>query len=82
MENIKEDLKVLIDEEKLQNRIKDLGKEITKDYKNEELVVICILKGSLYFTSDLTKNIKNDNMTIDFMRVSSYGKEFVSSREY
>lgn len=74
------DIKVLIDEEKLLNRIKVLGGQITKDYENsEELIVVCILKGSLYFTADLTKYIKNDNLKIDFMKVSSYGDEFISS---
>lgn len=79
MENLDPNLKVLIDEKTLQKRIEQLGCKITKDYENEELIVICILKGSLYFTSDLTKNIKNNKMIIDFMRVSSYGNEFVSS---
>lgn len=75
-----EDIKVLIDEEKLLNRIKVLGEQITKDYeKSEELIAVCILKGSLYFTADLTKHIKNDNLKIDFMKVSSYGDEFISS---
>ncbi|MCI8965597.1 MAG: hypoxanthine phosphoribosyltransferase [Clostridia bacterium] len=75
-----EDIKVLIDEEKLLNRIKILGEQITKDYKkSKELIVVCILKGSLYFTADLTKHIKNNNLKIDFMKVSSYGDEFISS---
>lgn len=79
MDNKLENIKVLIDEETLTNRVKELGGQITNDYKNEELIVICILKGSLYFTADLTKYIKNDNLKIDFMRVSSYGDEFISS---
>ena len=79
MDNKLENIKILINEETLKNRIKELGEQITNDYKNEELIVICILKGSLYFTADLTKYIENDNLKIDFMRVSSYGDEFVSS---
>ena len=79
MDNKLENIKILINEETLKNRIKELGEQITNDYKNEELIVICILKGSLYFTADLTKYIENDNLKIEFMRVSSYGDEFVSS---
>ena len=81
MEEKVNNLKTLIDENILQKRIKILGEQITKDYKNDSIVAICILKGSLYFTADLTKSIKNENLKIDFMRVSSYGDEFESSRK-
>ena len=52
-----EKIKVLIDEEKLNKRIVELAEEISKDYKGKELVLICILKGAVYFAVDLSKKI-------------------------
>ena len=66
-----DDIKVLIDEEKLEKRVKELDKEIEEDYKDKEINLICILKGSIMLTCDLAKNI-NRNVMIDFLRVSSY----------
>ena len=63
----------LIDEETIQNRINELAIEISKDYKNEEIVLICILKGSTYFAIDLSKKLINNDVILDFMKVSSYG---------
>lgn len=61
----------MISEEELQIRIKDLGKEIEKDYENKDLVCVGLLKGSIMFMADLTKNI-DLNLVMDFMKVSSY----------
>ena len=72
------EIKVLISEEEIQKRIKELAKEIENDYLNKKLTIICILKGSTYFTADLTKNINND-LELEFMRVSSYGSSTISS---
>ncbi len=66
-----ENIKVLISEEKLQKRIRELAKEIKKDYQNKTIHLICILKGSIFFTCDLAKYIE-DNVRIDFIRISSY----------
>lgn len=66
-----DDIKVLIDEEKLEKRVKELAKEIEEDYKDKEINLICILKGSIMLTCDLAKNIDR-NVMIDFLRVSSY----------
>lgn len=66
-------IKVLIDEETIQQRINELAVEISKDYKNEEIVLICILKGSTYFAIDLSKKLINNDVILDFMKVSSYG---------
>lgn len=73
-------IKTLIDERTLQKRVKSLAQEIENDYKDEDIVFICILKGSIYFLTDLTKRIKN-NITLEFMRVSSYGSGTESSGE-
>lgn len=61
----------LIRQEILEKRIKEMAKEIEKDYEGKEITFICILKGSIYFFSELTKNIKN-KAKFEFMRPSSY----------
>ena len=63
---------ILIDEGKLQERIAELGKEISCDYQYENLHLICILRGGIIFLSDLMRYITVPN-TVDFMAVSSYG---------
>ncbi len=73
-------IKTLINEKTIQKRIKQLAVQIENDYKDEEITFICILKGSIYFFTDLTKRIKN-NINIEFMRVSSYGSGTESSGE-
>ncbi len=64
-------IKILIDNETLKKRIKEIAKEIEKDYVGKEITLICILKGSIMFFSDLAKSI-NKNVKLDFIRVSSY----------
>lgn len=73
-----EDLKVLIDEKTLQEKIGELAEKIMKDYEGKDITFICILKGSALFTVDLAKKIKN-NVRLEFIRVSSYGDSQVSS---
>ena len=68
-----ENLNVLINEEKLQARISEVAKEISSDFKNEEIVLICILKGAVYFAVDLSKKLTDNTVILDFMKVSSYG---------
>ena len=63
--------KILLDEETIAKRVKELGKQITEDYAGKEPVIICMLKGAVYFFADLTKNI-NLPIMIDFARLSSY----------
>lgn len=68
------ELKVLIDEETLQARIKEMAEQLMEEYKGKELTFICILKGSIFFTADLAKKIDGD-VRVDFVRVSSYEGE-------
>ena len=68
------ELKVLIDEQTLQARIKEMAKQFMDEYKGKEITFICILKGSIFFTVDLAKNIDGD-VRVDFVRVSSYNGE-------
>lgn len=72
------DLKVLIDEKTLQEKIGELANQIMKDYEGKDITFICILKGSALFTVDLAKKIKN-NVRLEFIRVSSYGDSQTSS---
>lgn len=69
----------LIKEEEIKKRVKELGAEITKDYNGEQLLVVGILKGSMPFTCSLIWEIENENMSIDYMCVSSYGSNTESS---
>lgn len=64
--------KILITQEELQSRIKEIGAEISKDYQGEDLLLICILRGGVMFLTDLMRALTIPH-TIDFMAVSSYG---------
>lgn len=64
--------KVLLDEETIQKRVKELADQISHDYKDEGVMFIGILKGSIAFMADLMKAMSID-IQIDFMAVSSYG---------
>ena len=63
---------ILIEEDDLQARIKELGSEISADYEGQDLLLICILRGGVMFLTDLMRTITVPHM-IDFMAVSSYG---------
>lgn len=63
---------VLITEEALQTRIQELGDQISRDYKGQDLLLICILRGGVMFLTDLMRAIRIPH-NIDFMAVSSYG---------
>ena len=70
---MREDIQeVLFSEETLNERITELGAQITEDYKGESLIVVGILKGSNIFTSDLVRKIDLP-LRMEFMAVSSYG---------
>lgn len=64
---------VLVSEEQIKNRVKEMGKEITKDYEGKDLILVSVLKGSVVFMSDIMREI-NLPFEIDFMITSSYGK--------
>ncbi len=63
--------RVLISEVEIRQRVRELGQQITKDFAGEELVAVCILKGSTIFFSDLVREI-GLNTSFDFMIVKSY----------
>ena len=62
---------VYISEEKIAARVKELAKEINRDYQDQELVLVCILNGSFIFCADLMRAI-NVNVQVEFISVSSY----------
>ncbi|MGD8864301.1 MAG: hypoxanthine phosphoribosyltransferase, partial [Anaerolineales bacterium] len=63
---------ILIDEKTLQERIQELGAEISADYEGKQLMLVCILRGGVLFLTDLMRALSVPH-TIDFMAVSSYG---------
>jgi hypoxanthine phosphoribosyltransferase len=75
-------LRTLISEQQIQTRIAEIGAQIDKDYPDSgtPLYLICILKGACFFLADLSRAIRRDAF-IDFMGISSYGKERQSSGE-
>lgn len=62
---------VLISEDKLQARVRELAAEITRDYAGKDLTLLCVLKGSVFFAMDLAKNIDLP-VKLEFLGVSSY----------
>ncbi len=74
----KHHIDVMIDENAVNNRIKELAEQISRDYAGKEVYLICILKGSVYFTCELAKRITVP-VIMDFMQCSSYGAETKSS---
>ena len=71
---------VMITEEQIATRIKEVAAQLDKLYEGRTPVVICILKGSAIFFADLIRNMKTA-LTVDFMAVSSYGSGTKSSGE-
>ena len=76
--NMTDKISVLISEKEVEERIKQLADQITKDYAGKEVHLICVLKGSIFFTCELAKRIPLP-VTFDFMSVSSYGNQTESS---
>jgi hypoxanthine phosphoribosyltransferase len=65
---------VFLEESAIQRRVAELGAEITRDYRGEELLLVGILKGSVFFLADLARSIQVP-LEIDFLSLSSYHKE-------
>lgn len=69
---------VLLTQEQIWQRAVELGKQISEEFKGEELILVCTLKGAVMWTADLMKTITLDTQ-IDFVQASSYGSGTVSS---
>jgi hypoxanthine phosphoribosyltransferase len=63
--------RILVDEETLQSRIREMGVEIASDYEGRDLVMLCLLKGGIYFVVDLTRALDLP-ITLEFVRARSY----------
>ena len=74
----KHHIDVMLEEDTVNKRIKELGAEISRDYAGKTVFLICILKGSVYFTCELAKRITVP-VVMDFMQCSSYGAATISS---
>ena len=75
-----ESIRVMLPEEELDKRIRELGAQISEDYAGDSVFLVCILKGASFFACELAKRITVP-VTIDFMSTSSYGSGTVSSGE-
>ncbi len=73
-------MEVLITEEQIAKRVRELGKEISADYQGKTVHLICVLKGAYTFLADLAR-VMEVPVTLDFLAVSSYGKGKTSSGE-
>lgn len=78
MKDVRKELKVMIDEEQLQERISKLATEISADYSDKPLTIISVLRGSVFFAVDLTKKL-DLIFDMEFVELSSYGNGRESS---
>ena len=74
------DMRVLLSEEQIKERVKELGNEISRDFAGEELLVVGVLKGAFVFLADLIRHIDLP-LQVDFIDLSSYGLTTESSGE-
>jgi len=70
--------KLLLSSRQIQDRVQELGRQITQDYQGKKLVLLGVLNGAFIFTADLCRAIALD-LEIDFVRAASYGTSTVSS---
>ena len=73
-----ENIKVIISEKEIAERISEMSKKINADLRGEPVVAIVMLKGAFVFAADILREINSD-VTLDFVRLSSYGNETSSS---
>ncbi len=73
-----EHIRVLLSEEKVDRRIKEIGEQISRDYAGKSIHMVCVLKGGSFFMCELAKRITIP-VSLDFMSVSSYGSDTKSS---
>lgn len=73
-----EKISVLISEEDVEQKVRQIADQISRDYEGKEVHLICVLKGSVFFACELAKRITVP-VTLDFMSVSSYGDDTKSS---
>jgi hypoxanthine phosphoribosyltransferase len=69
---------IMVQADDLKRRVRELGEEISRDYEGRELLLVCVLKGAVFFLADLMRQISSP-CEVDFMAVSSYGSATDSS---
>lgn len=77
-QDMNEEIKLLIEEDRLLTRVKEIAEQINKDYEGKEVFLLCILKGSIYFTCELSKHLTVP-VKLGFLSVSSYGDGMTNS---
>lgn len=75
----KNDVSVLITAEKIAVRVRELGEQISRDYGDEEVLLVCVLRGAAIFAADLSRHLACNNVILDFISVASYGSATSSS---
>ncbi len=75
---MQERIRVLLSEEEVDTRIREIGEQISRDYAGRSIHLVCVLKGGSFFMCELAKRI-NVPVSLDFMSVSSYGSDTKSS---
>ncbi|MGC2390401.1 MAG: phosphoribosyltransferase family protein, partial [Candidatus Acidiferrum sp.] len=73
-----ERVKILLSRGRIQRRIQELAKQIRQDFPEEPLLLVGVLKGAVFFLADLARGIPGE-VSLDFIAVSSYGKDTKSS---
>lgn len=73
-----EQIEVLLSEEEVNKKIREIGEQISKDYAGKKIHLVCVLKGASFFACELAKRITVP-VSLDFMSVSSYGSDTTSS---
>ena len=73
-------VRVLVPEAEITRRVRELAKEISRDYEGKDLVLVCVLKGSMVFFADLARNITTP-LSFDYICVNSYGDKTESGEE-
>ena len=73
-----ERIRVLLPEKEVDQRIQEIGEQISRDYEGKQVHLVCVLKGGSFFMCELAKRITVP-VSLDFMSVSSYGSETKSS---
>jgi hypoxanthine phosphoribosyltransferase len=68
----------LFTRQQIEERVAEMGRQIAADFAGQELIALCVLKGAVFFLSDLVRNIGMD-VALDFIQVSSYGNQKYSS---
>src|SRR5579859_4745849 len=68
----------LFSQSQIARRVEEMGRQITADFAGQPLIALCVLKGAMFFCSDLMRHIDLD-VALDFIQVSSYGNEKYSS---